>query len=83
MKKQKEFSIPFSGLKQGKHDFEYTIGNEFFESFGYDEFNGAEIQLNVELKKLSNMLEFLMNANGLLLLEKIHGDYRSAEQNTE
>ena len=64
MKKQKEFSIPFSGLKQGKHDFEYTIGNEFFESFGYDEFNGAEIQLNVELKKLSNMLEFLMNANG-------------------
>ena len=26
---------------------------------------------------------FLMDTNGLFLLEKIHGDYRSAEQNTE
>lgn len=64
MKKQREFSIPFSGLKQGKHDFEYTINNEFFESFGYDEFNGATIALHVELRKLSTMLEFLMNAEG-------------------
>lgn len=64
MMKQKEFSIPFSGLKQGKHDFEYTINNQFFESFGYEEFNGANIHLNVELRKLSNMLEFFLNADG-------------------
>ena len=62
--KQKEFSIPFSGLKQGKHNFDYTINNQFFESFGYDEFNGANIPLNVVLKKMSTMLEFEMSAQG-------------------
>jgi len=61
---QKEFSIPFSGLKQGRHNFEYTIDNAFFESFGYDEFNGANIVLNVALKKMSTMLEFEMEATG-------------------
>ena len=62
--KQKEFSIPFSGLKQGKHNFDYTINNQFFESFGYDEFNGANIPLNVVLKKMNTMLEFEMSAQG-------------------
>ena len=64
MMKQKEFNIPFSGLRQGKHNFEYTIDNKFFESFGYDEFNGAAVLLNVTLKKMSTMLELEMNASG-------------------
>lgn len=64
MMKQKEFSIPFSGLRQGKHSFEYTVNNQFFESLGYDEFNAANIVLNVTLKKMSTMLEFEMEAQG-------------------
>ncbi len=64
MMKQKEFDIPFSGLKQGKHNFEYKIDNAFFESFGYDEFNAANIALNVILRKMSTMLEFEMEAIG-------------------
>lgn len=64
MMKQKEFAIPFTGLRQGKHDFEYTIDNQFFESFGYDEFNGANIFLKVSLKKMSTMLELEMEAQG-------------------
>ncbi|MGB6154008.1 MAG: DUF177 domain-containing protein [Pricia sp.] len=62
--KQKEFNIPFSGLKQGKHNFEYSIDNAFFASFGYDEFNAADIVLNVSLIKMSTMLEFDMDASG-------------------
>ncbi len=61
---QKEFNIPFSGLKQGKHNFEYKIDNAFFDSFGYDEFNSAKIVLNVALNKLSTILEFEMEAMG-------------------
>jgi len=60
----KEFIIPFSGLKQGKHEFEYTIENEFFESFEYDEFNGADIKLDVTLNKMSTMMELEMKARG-------------------
>lgn len=64
MMKQKEFTIPFSGLKQGKHEFVYTIDNTFFESFGYDEFNSALINLKLLLNKTSTFLELHMNCKG-------------------
>jgi uncharacterized metal-binding protein YceD (DUF177 family) len=64
MMQHKEFIIPFSGLKQGKHEFEYTIDNTFFESFEYDEFNGADIKLDVTLNKMSTMMELEMKARG-------------------
>jgi uncharacterized metal-binding protein YceD (DUF177 family) len=62
--KQKEFNIPFSGLKQGKHEFGYTIENKFFESFGYNEFNDASITLQVVLNIMSTMMELEMRAEG-------------------
>ncbi len=66
MMKHKEFDIPFSGLKQGKHEFDYVIESKFFESFGYDEFNDAQIDLNVVLNKMSTMLELEMQADGVV-----------------
>jgi len=53
----KEFLIPFSGLKLGKHQFEFQVNNTFFTHFGYDEFNDSNIKMNVVLEKKSNMLE--------------------------
>ncbi|MGB5820200.1 MAG: DUF177 domain-containing protein [Saonia sp.] len=66
MMKHKEFAIPFSGLKQGKHEFEYKFGNEFFESFGYDEFNDANLDLRVVLNRMSTMLELELAAEGVV-----------------
>lgn len=56
--------IPFSGLKQGKHEFDFKVDNTFFESFEYNEFGGAAIDLHVLLNKSSTMLELEMTANG-------------------
>lgn len=64
--KQKEFIIPFSGLKQGKHEFKFVINNEFFESFEYDEFNNADINLLVILNKTSVMMELDFSASGVV-----------------
>ncbi len=64
--KKREFSIPFSGLKQGKHEFDYVVENEFFESFGYTDFNGANLNLHVLLNKTSTMLELALVADGLV-----------------
>ncbi|MEX0273730.1 MAG: DUF177 domain-containing protein [Flavobacteriaceae bacterium] len=61
---QKEFSIPFSGLKLGKHEFTYPIKNTFFESFGYNEFNESNIHVNVLLNKMSNLMEMTFQASG-------------------
>ncbi|RDY59747.1 YceD family protein [Flagellimonas nanhaiensis] len=64
MMKLKEFFIPFSGLKQGKHKFEYEIDNTFFESFDYQEFNGASLKITAILEKMSNMMELNIEARG-------------------
>lgn len=64
--KQKEFTIPFSGLKQGKHDFQFEIGSKFFESYGFDEFNETDIHLIVSLNKTSMMLELEFEAQGIV-----------------
>ncbi len=64
MMQLKEFNIPFSGLKQGKHEFSYSIDNAFFESFGYDEFNAADLKVEVVLDKRSTVLELEFQAAG-------------------
>ena len=62
--KLKEFDIPFSGLKLGKHHFEYQIDKSFFDSFDYDEFNAASVQVDVILEKMSTVMELEMRARG-------------------
>jgi len=57
MKLLKAFTIPFVGLKVGKHHFEYEIKQAFFEHFEYEEFNDVNIQVDVELEKKSTLLE--------------------------
>ncbi len=64
--KKKEFTLPFSGLKQGKHEFDYVINNEFFESFEYTEFNSTNIELKVIMNKSSTMLELELKAEGIV-----------------
>ncbi len=68
MRKLKEFTIPFVGLKQGKHSFEYEIDNKFFEHFEYDEFNSANVKVNLLLEKKSTMMEFTFKASGTVNL---------------
>ena len=62
--KLKEFNIPFSGLKLGKHHFEYQIDKAFFDSFDYDEFNAASVHVDVILEKMNTVMELEMHAKG-------------------
>ncbi len=64
MEKLKEFLIPFSGLKLGKHQFEFQVNNTFFTHFGYEEFNSSNIQVKTILEKKSNMLELSFSHKG-------------------
>ncbi|AFL80629.1 putative metal-binding protein, possibly nucleic-acid binding protein [Aequorivita sublithincola DSM 14238] len=64
MKDLKEFTIPFVGLKLGKHQFNFELKKAFFEHFEYDEFNDAAINLDVLLEKMSTLLEFTLTYNG-------------------
>ena len=64
MTELKEYTIPFSGLKQGTHEFTYNIGNKFFQAFGFQEFNSAEIEVKVVLDKQATVLDFDLKAAG-------------------
>ncbi len=64
MKDLKEFTIPFVGLKLGKHQFNFELKKAFFEHFEYDEFNDAAINLDVQLEKMSTLMEFTLKFNG-------------------
>jgi len=64
MKKQKEFTIPFVGLKVGEHTYNFEINNTFFEHFEYDEFNEANLHLDVLLNKKNTLLEFTLSFQG-------------------
>ena len=61
---QKEFQIPFTGLKIGSHRFDYKIDNSFFESFGYQEFNSSNIDVVALLNKTSTMMELDLDSKG-------------------
>lgn len=60
----KDFTIPFIGLKEGKHQFDYQIDNSFFELFNYDEFNATAIKATLEFHKKATLLELTFNTSG-------------------
>jgi uncharacterized metal-binding protein YceD (DUF177 family) len=64
MKDLKEFNIPFVGLKEGKHLFEYKIDNTFFELYNYSEFENSSIDVTLEFVKKSTLFELEFTASG-------------------
>ena len=64
MKDLKEFNIPFVGLKEGKHLFQYEIDNTFFELYNYNEFEKTSINVALEFVKKSTLFELKFAASG-------------------
>lgn len=62
--RHKEFTIPFSGLKLGKHHFDFQIDQSFFDAFQYEEFNDAQVRVDLVLEKMSTMMEAHITAAG-------------------
>ncbi|WP_298237290.1 DUF177 domain-containing protein [uncultured Algibacter sp.] len=60
----KEFTIPFVGLKEATHYFEYKIKQSFFEHFEYEDFNNVEVNVKVALIKKSTLLELHFKVSG-------------------
>ncbi|MGO1751062.1 MAG: YceD family protein [Psychroflexus sp.] len=69
MEEKNAYTIKFVGLKEGKHQFDYQIKDEFFEFFEYDDFNTADVKANIELNKKANMLEFTFDLTGVMNLD--------------
>jgi len=66
MKNLKAYLIQFSGLKIGKHQFEYQLDNSFFEHFNFEEFNSVAIKVDLILEKKNTMLELNFKHKGIV-----------------
>ena len=64
MKSKDSFIIPFAGLKQGQHNFSFSIENKFFKSLGYNEFNDVKLIAQIELLKKTTFLELIFFITG-------------------
>jgi len=64
MEKLNAFDIPFVGLKNGIHQFEYSIDNLFFEGFDFREFHEAKFDVSLAFNKKERMLELQFIAKG-------------------
>lgn len=63
MSSNREFTIPFEGLKNGKHSFEYQITDAFFEELTYSIVQGGDVKIDFTLNKKDTMMigEFEMS----------------------
>jgi len=66
MKPLKDFNIQFIGLKLGEHHFDYNIDRTFFKEFEFDEFNDADLKINLGLNKKSTLLELHFEVSGTI-----------------
>ena len=66
MSNLKQFNIPFIGLKQGKHLFDYEIDNTFFEAFGFNDFNSSKLEITLGFDKKSTFFELNLRVNGFV-----------------
>lgn len=47
----KDYLIPFVGLKQGLYQYEFEIGNKFFESFEHSPVKSGNVKVDLDLQK--------------------------------
>ncbi|AUS05108.1 YceD family protein [Pseudotamlana carrageenivorans] len=80
MKSLKEFTIPFVGLKIGKHHFEYDIEQSFFEHFEYEDFNDVKVNVDLVLEKKSTLLELHFKISGWV---NVHCDLTNEPYNQD
>lgn len=56
VKSNKDYKIPFVGLKIGVHEYEFKITNSFFEMFEYSLIQKGEVDVNFRLEKKETMM---------------------------
>ncbi len=66
MKSLRIYSIPFTGLKLGKHEFEYEINDSFFDEFEYSLVKKGALKCTVELEKQETMLILTFHITGVI-----------------
>jgi uncharacterized protein len=64
----KEYNIGFVGLSLGNHQFNFSVGEEFFACFETSEVEKGQLSLILSMEKQNNMMVFEFNFDGFVEL---------------
>lgn len=56
MKSLQHYSIPFTGLKPGVHQFEFGVDDSFFKEFEYSLVKSGKLKVDLDLEKQETMM---------------------------
>lgn len=66
MKRSEKHILKFSGLKDGLHEFSYSLNEDFFKNFNYNDFNSGKFNIKVSLNKKPTILELRFTSIGVI-----------------
>ncbi|CAN5318619.1 DUF177 domain-containing protein [soil metagenome] len=69
MQTRKEYIIQFVGLNIGLHEYKFEVGDLFFKDFEYSEIQHANIVVNLNLLKQSQMMVLEFEIGGTVKME--------------
>ncbi|PIX35621.1 MAG: hypothetical protein COZ59_05455, partial [Bacteroidetes bacterium CG_4_8_14_3_um_filter_31_14] len=64
-----EYIIPFKGLKDGEHDFDYVLDKSFLKNFDNSDVKDINMSVAVKLIKNNRLLEFIFHLKGNVVVE--------------
>jgi len=67
MESSSAFKVQFSGLKLGKHSFDFDVYDAFFEKLDYSPIEKGEVEVTVVLDKKSTMMVLDFELNGWVM----------------
>jgi uncharacterized protein len=86
MKAGKDYVIQFAALSMGEHEYQFEIGDKFFENLDYSEIKKGDIQVKLTLIKQSTMMIIESEISGTVNIDcdvctaeldlPIHGNYK-------
>jgi len=63
-----EYKIPFRGISEGQHEYEFHVQDSFFDAMELEDVHHADVQVKLVLDKQSRMMILDFNIQGNLVL---------------
>lgn len=69
MKRKEKIIIPFVGLKEGKHEFDFKVGESFFKEFEFSIIESGQFDIELMFHKKKTMFELDFQIHGIINTE--------------
>ena len=63
-----EYKIPFKGISEGQHEYDFHVQDAFFDAMESEDIHQADVQVNLKLDKQSRMMILDFDIQGKIVL---------------